>query len=605
MRSKFKKMLTYFLLSAIILPGWVLGSSLFQKPESAKAAVAGDQILDDSAGSPDFVMANSANWTSETTGYNSSSKTTDGTHANEAAYWRFYPDGDGHNLIMVSWVVSADRADNVTYGLFDHTFASVKDLNGDKYFTIDQTKNNSGQTVADGTWSGYKMLSIYDLNQYEEYSLAINGENSNGSVNADSVFITYDSIAPTDASVNINNGAVYTNSRNVKLNLSATDDLAVTYVAASETTPIPDSTSAELYANEINFSIASPGDGTKTVYVQYADSVFNLSPEVSDSIILDTSIAIPTNATASLSGNTITVNWDAILGDLSGIAGYNVYSSSDGFANKINSSLITATTYNDVIKTNGSYSYKIEAVDNAGNISAKSAESVPVISAGNIVPSAPSNVKLTNSDKNLTVSWDAVSGVAGYIVTINDVSRDVGNAVTYSTDLADYGTYKVLVTSYYSADNFGINDSAGLKEAKKAAIAAGLEKSITISSGKTATVSEASVAPETAAAADTTTVTTPSSSTDTTDNGLQPEDQGQVKGEEQSTETSEEKINWTPWIILFVLIILAGAATGGYFYWFSGEDEVETKVKTKPEVEKKETTKPKAKNSSSKKPRRW
>jgi hypothetical protein len=56
-------------------------------------------------------------------------------------------------------------------------------------------------------------------------------------------------------------------------------------------------------------------------------------------------------------------------------------------------------------------------------------------------------------------------------------------------------------------------------------------------------------------------------------------DTGIVKGTD--TNTAEDTNNWTPWIILFILIVLAGAATGGYFYWFSDKPEAEVKVKTK------------------------
>ena len=56
------------------------------------------------------------------------------------------------------------------------------------------------------------------------------------------------------------------------------------------------------------------------------------------------------------------------------------------------------------------------------------------------------------------------------------------------------------------------------------------------------------------------------------------DESGIVKGEDLGT---DETNNWTPWIILFILILLAGAATGGYFYWFSDTPEGEEKAKEK------------------------
>lgn len=40
---------------------------------------------------------------------------------------------------------------------------------------------------------------------------------------------------------------------------------------------------------------------------------------------------------------------------------------------------------------------------------------------------------------------------------------------------------------------------------------------------------------------------------------------------DSNVEDEKESINWTPWLILFMLILLAGAASGAYFYWFGDE----------------------------------
>jgi hypothetical protein len=349
-------------------------------------------------------------------------------------------------------------------------------------------------------------------------------------------------------------------------------------------------------------------EGPATIQIFGADVNFNIDlagvTDTSALFIDMTKPSVPVNAVATASGKNIQVSWDASNDGVgSGIAGYNLFRSDNAFATPINPSLIIGANYIDTPGLNDDYSYKVEAVDKAGNISAKSVASNNVDFMG-ALPQAPANVITSVSGHTLTISWDAVGGgVTGYIVTINGVSRDAENVTTYATNL-DYGTYTVLVTSYYSADSFGINDSNGLSDTKNAAITAGLEKSVTLASAvKTASVSQVGVAPESVEAAETPAVTTEPETT--TDEGLVTEEEGKIKGEEESTETTDENINWTPWIILFVLIILAGAATGGYFYWFSGEEEAETKIKTRPEVEKKEIIKPKTKDSSSKKPRRW
>lgn len=73
--------------------------------------------------------------------------------------------------------------------------------------------------------------------------------------------------------------------------------------------------------------------------------------------------------------------------------------------------------------------------------------------------------------------------------------------------------------------------------------------------------------------------------------------------------SSDEEVNWTPWIVLFIMIILAGAATGGYFWCFSGQEDAKTIVReAKAEIEKKSTTKNKPNKpqpKSKKKTKRW
>ncbi|HEX3030996.1 MAG TPA: DUF2341 domain-containing protein, partial [Bacillota bacterium] len=85
-----------------------------------------------------------------------------------------------------------------------------------------------------------------------------------------------DTVAPT-GTVKINNDNTSTRLTNVTLNLSATDDNSgVSYMRFSNTT---DFTSANWipYATTANWTLL-PGNGTKTVYVQYKDYAGNTSP---------------------------------------------------------------------------------------------------------------------------------------------------------------------------------------------------------------------------------------------------------------------------------------------------------------------------------------
>ena len=127
-------------------------------------------------------------------------------------------------------------------------------------------------------------------------------ELGNGNMAASRLTIIYDTEPPADGSVSINGGAAYTNGRTVTLTLTATD--------ASEMIISEDSgfTGAiyKAYASSANFELSS-GDGEKTVYVKYKDTLGNETTElISDTITLDT--AAPTVSLGSTAANPTNVS---------------------------------------------------------------------------------------------------------------------------------------------------------------------------------------------------------------------------------------------------------------------------------------------------------
>ena len=94
-----------------------------------------------------------------------------------------------------------------------------------------------------------------------------------------------DTSAPTDGQVTIASGRASVNTRAVTLTLGASDDIGVTAMRLSEDTKFKGA-SWRPYTTSADFVLSS-GDGDKTVYARFRDLTGNVSPRVSDSIVLD------------------------------------------------------------------------------------------------------------------------------------------------------------------------------------------------------------------------------------------------------------------------------------------------------------------------------
>ena len=120
--------------------------------------------------------------------------------------------------------------------------------------------------------------------------------------------VTYEIIldnTPPTGTIIINNNDEYTNSQDVNLTLSATDNLS----GVEEMKFSNDGTNwstAEGYSTSKTWSLTT-GDGTKTVYVKYKDGAGNWSNPISDTIILDTTdpvVSITSHANGEISTTT-------------------------------------------------------------------------------------------------------------------------------------------------------------------------------------------------------------------------------------------------------------------------------------------------------------
>lgn len=115
-----------------------------------------------------------------------------------------------------------------------------------------------------------------------------------------------DSSAPT-GTIAINGGAASTRSTAVSLALSASDPNGVAQMRlSSDGTSF---TAAEPYATTRAWTLPA-GDGTKTVWVQYKDTVGNWSAAISDSIVLDTTApALSAIAASNITSSAARIAW--------------------------------------------------------------------------------------------------------------------------------------------------------------------------------------------------------------------------------------------------------------------------------------------------------
>jgi hypothetical protein len=121
---------------------------------------------------------------------------------------------------------------------------------------------------------------------------------------AASVTIELDTTPPAGVTVAIDADAAYTSDPNVSVAIASSSPDAAQVLIYGDVDPADNPSIQPLEANSSWITLASPhavklstGDGTKTVRVKVRDDVNNPSAEVTDSIILDTTV--PTVAVSS------------------------------------------------------------------------------------------------------------------------------------------------------------------------------------------------------------------------------------------------------------------------------------------------------------------
>lgn len=197
-------------------------------------------------------------------------------------------------------------------------------------------------------------------------------QNNNGGAGTYTLY--RDTALPT-GTISINSGATYTKSKNITLNLSASNP-----TAGDPVLDMRFSNDGSTFGAWVPFASTTPytlpaGDGTKTVFAEFRNGAGAVSTASSHSIILDTvkplitKAPVPSFTTGHLTsaGAPIAITWSG-TDATSGIKHFDLQESVDGgaFHTVASPTAATATLH---LKPGHSYRFKVRATDKAGNVS--------------------------------------------------------------------------------------------------------------------------------------------------------------------------------------------------------------------------------------------
>lgn len=175
--------------------------------------------------------------------------------------------------------------------------------------------------------------------------------------------------------------------------------------------------------------------------------------------------SVPDDLVATVSGADVTLSWSASTDDVA-VTEYGVYRDGDLIAT------VDSTSYTDSGLAVGTYQYRVDAADAAGNRSNRSspvnADVVPIVDTE--APATPTNVMASVPDvraRDIVISWAATTdnvGVAGYTVYRNGAAIATlnGSTLTYPDNSRPAGTYSYTVDAFDSAGNRSAQSAASV-----------------------------------------------------------------------------------------------------------------------------------------------
>jgi fibronectin type 3 domain-containing protein len=193
-------------------------------------------------------------------------------------------------------------------------------------------------------------------------------------------------------------------------------------------------------ATATTYSDAGLNVGSYVYRVRATDAAGNLSPysNTAPATISDaTPPSAPTNLVATPSGSTINLSWTASTDNV-GVTGYRVqYCAGSGCSSFALLATTTATTYSDVNLSPGSYSFRIKAIDAAGNASAFSNTATASV-VDTLPPSTPTGLTATANGTQIALGWSASTD--NVAVTSYQVERCQGTGCTSFAVIATVNT---------------------------------------------------------------------------------------------------------------------------------------------------------------------
>ena len=370
--------------------------------------------------------------------------------------------GVGSSDVVLSWQPATDNVAVSGYRVYRGDSAS--------FVADDTTKIADVATVAGATSYAYTDAGRPTGTSY--YQVIAVDSSGNASAPAASVAgVVPDTAAP---STPIGVTAVVNAAQQVQVTWTAsTDNVGVdTYVvyrgAASDF--VPADTNRVGFSTGTSYTETAPA-GNWYYRIVAVDAAGNASPAsvAAAAVVTDTTApTVPTQVQATASGSTVNVTWSA-SSDNEAVTGYRVYRGTASDFTTSTGTLVASvagTQAADAGVADGSYYYRVLAVDAAGNTSDLSgAAAVTVSTADTVAPSVPAGVAASVSGSDVTVSWSASSdnvAVTGYRVFRGassgftaDSSSQVGSVSGVSfkdAGVAD-GTYYYRVAAVDGAGN--------------------------------------------------------------------------------------------------------------------------------------------------------